>query len=362
MTTPVSEVFQLMVGQRAQLTVALQPRVTDAIEVTGAAPLVDVHRMDSSTNIIPEQIEEIPVRDRQFERLALLTPGTQRDRSRFFNRTGAPVVGATSNAADGTFLMDGADFTDNFFGLGRVRVSQDAIEEFSVIAHRFDTEIGGSAGGAISVVTKSGGNSVHGSAFGFYRADSMRAKGALEENDVDFTRYHLGFTLGGPILVDKAHYFLSAEHIDQNDAAFFRPRGAFIDLAEDVPHPLKQNLGLLSLDYQFSPSSLGMAKLVYEHYREENYQVGGVRDESRGWGVYRDHWNALLGHTWVLGAKRLNEARLQVGGDDVDWPKNSDQMGESFSQGSTLITGRDFTGENRGDSRSSRSGHLSSLR
>ena len=310
MTTPASEVFQLMVGQRAQLTVVLQPRVTDTIEVRGAAPLVDVHRMDSSTNIIPEQIQEIPVRDRQFERLALLTPGTQRDQARYYNRQGAPVVGASSNSADVAYMMDGGEFTDSFFGLGRVRVSQDAIEEFRVIAHRFDSEIGGSAGGAISVVTKSGGNSLRGSAFGFYRADSMRSKGALEENDVDFTRYHLGFTVGGPILVDKTHYFVSAEHIDQNDAVFFRPGGAFVDLAEDIPHPVKQNLALLSLDHQFGPSSLGFAKLVYEHYREENYQVGGVRDETRGWGVYRDHFNGLLGHTWVLGATLLNEARL----------------------------------------------------
>ena len=253
MITPESEVFQLMVGQRAQLTVTLRPQVTDAIEVTGDAPLVDVYKMDSSTNIIPEQIQILPVRDRQYERLVFITPGTQRDRSTFFNRTGAPVAGANSNSAAMVFLMDGADFTDSYFGLARVRVSQDAIEEFRVIAHRFDTEIGGSAGGAISVVTKSGGNSLRGSAFGFYRADSMRSKGALEESDVDFTRYHLGFTLGGPILIDKAHYFLSAEHIVQNDAAFFRPGGAFIGLAEDIPHPLRQNLALLSLDYQFGP-------------------------------------------------------------------------------------------------------------
>jgi len=350
MITPESNVFQLMVGQRAQLTVSLRPQVTDAIEVTGDAPLVDVYKMDSSTNIIPEQIEKIPVRDRQYERLIFLTPGTQRDRSTFFNRTGAPVAGASSNSAATVFLMDGADFTDSFFGLARVRVSQDAIEEFRVIAHRFDTEIGGSAGGAISVVTKSGGNSLRGSAFGFYRADSMRSKGALEENDVDFTRYHLGFTLGGPIRQDKAHYFLSAEHIDQNDAAFFRPGGAFLDLAKDVPHPLRQNLALLSLDYEFSPSSLGIAKFVYEHYREENYQVGGVRDESRGWGVNRDHWNGLLGNTWVLGARHLNEVRFQVGGYDAEWPLNSTRIGENFSQGATLSTGRDWVGQNRGDS------------
>jgi hypothetical protein len=341
----------LRVGQRAQLKLGLRPQVAEDMTVTGDIPLVDVFRMDSSTNIVPEQIEALPARDRQYERLALLTPGTQRDRAQYYNRTGAPVVGAGSNSAATGFLIDGADFTDSFFGLARVRVSQDAIEEFRVIGHRFDAEIGGSAGGVISVVTKSGGNQLRGSAFSFYRADSMRSKGKLEEDAVDFTRYHLGFTLGGPILVDEAHYFLSAEHVNQNDAAFFRPGGAFTQLAEDIPHPLKQNLALLSLDHQFGPSSLGIAKFLYERYREENYQVGGVRDQSRGWGDDRDHWNGLLGHTRVLGASRLNEFRLQVGGHRAEWPKNSEQMGELFSGGSTLSTGRDWVGENRGKSR-----------
>ena len=66
-------------------------------------------------------------------------------------------------------MVDGVDFTDPVLGLARARFSQEAISEFRVIANRFDPEIGGSAGGALSIVTKSGTNDIKGSAFGFFR-------------------------------------------------------------------------------------------------------------------------------------------------------------------------------------------------
>ena len=235
--------------------------------------------------------------------------------------------------------------TDNFTGLGRVRVSQDAIEEFRVIAHRFDAEIGSSSGAAISVVTKSGTNTLHGSALAAHRSDTLRSKGALETNDVDFSRTHVSATIGGPIVADRTHYFLSTEFIEQDDAKFFRPRGAFTHLAEDVPHPIRQRLGLVSLDHARGPSSQLLAKLSYERYREDNYDVGGVRAQSYGWSFNRDSWNLLLGHTRIFGPTQLNELRAQVGAADGDWPLNSEEMTESFSRGTTLIIGRATGGE-----------------
>ena len=93
MDAPASRALILRVGQQAQLRLELQPQITDAMTVTGEIPLVDVYKMDSSTNIVPEQIESLPVLDRQYERLAFLTPGVQRDRARFMNRISAPVIG-----------------------------------------------------------------------------------------------------------------------------------------------------------------------------------------------------------------------------------------------------------------------------
>ena len=113
--------------------------------------------------------------NRDFQSLAYLAPGVQRERggNRFIGNQ--PVIGAAGNASQSTIMIDGVDFTDPTLGMARARFSQEAISEFRVIANRFDTEIGGSAGGALSIVTKSGTNDLHGSAFGFFR-DKLAAR------------------------------------------------------------------------------------------------------------------------------------------------------------------------------------------
>ncbi len=169
-TTIKQEGITLRVGQTARLTMTLKvAQVAETVNVTAAAPIVDVYKTDSSTNIIPEQIEALPTSNRDFQQLAFLAPGVQRERGGFRFVTNQPVLGAGGNASQSTILVDGVDFTDQTLGLARARFSQDAISEFRVITNRFDTEIGGSAGGALSIITKSGKNDLHGSAFGFFR-------------------------------------------------------------------------------------------------------------------------------------------------------------------------------------------------
>src|SRR5213076_992549 len=106
---------------------------------------------------------------------------------RFIN--GGPVIGAAGNASQSTILVDGVDYTDPALGLSRTRFSQDAIREFRVITNRFDTEVGGSAGGALSIVTKTGTNDLHGNVFGFFRDNALRAQGAFEQKKNDYSRH-----------------------------------------------------------------------------------------------------------------------------------------------------------------------------
>ncbi len=243
----------------------------------------------------------------------------------------------------------GSHTTDPGGGVPELRIGQDAIREFRVIAQGFDAEIGQSNGGALSIVTKSGTNQLRGSVFGFYRADALRSRGALQEEEVDFSRYHVGFTLGGPIVRDRTHFFASFEYMDDDNIALVRPGGAFVDLAEDVVHPTEQILALLSLDHRFSDSNSGFAKLAWESYGEKNYQVGGVADESYGWFHNYDMLMLLLGHTWIVDDDRLNELRMQAVGGPVNVPLNSNDRSEWFSFGSTLQTGGNPNGNGTGN-------------
>jgi hypothetical protein len=88
----------LRVGQEAHVNVVMQASASESITVSADVPVVDVHKTDSSTNIVPEQIQALPVPDRDFQRLAFIAPGVQRERGGFRFINGGPVVGAGGNA------------------------------------------------------------------------------------------------------------------------------------------------------------------------------------------------------------------------------------------------------------------------
>jgi TonB dependent receptor-like, beta-barrel/Carboxypeptidase regulatory-like domain len=334
----------LRTGHTVRLTLTLRPRLTGELEVTDRVPLIDPYRIDSSTNIVPEQMASLPVPDRSFEKLAFLTPGVQRERWDYMDMRGSPVVGSSSSAPSTAYFVDGASFSDPYVGRARVELSQDAIREMRVINNRFDAEIGGSAGGSISLVTKTGGNSVSGSVFGFYRSDELSARGALEMEDSNYSRTHLGFTIGGPIVRDRTHYFVAFEHLDEDDVVLVRPGGAFTGLTEDIVRPLQRTHLLASFDHRFSGSSNLTAKLLWERARQDNYLVGGVVDESHGYSRDNDNWSLRLGHTWVINEDMLNELRVQGGSRDLRIPMNSTDVGEWFSTGTTLQIGANLFG------------------
>jgi carboxypeptidase family protein/TonB-dependent receptor-like protein len=336
----------LRVGENAKLAVTMKAAASETITVAAEAPIVDVHKTDSSTNIIPEQIESLPVADRQFERLAFIAPGVQRERGGFRFINGGPVVGSGGNASQSTVLVNGVDMTDQVNGLSRARFSQDAVREFRVIANRFDPEIGGSAGGALSIVTKSGTNNLHGNVFGFFRDSALRQKGALDlqKND-DYSRHQLGFTLGGPMVRDKSFYFASLEQINENNIVLFRPGGAYASRAADIKHPFDQTLLFASIDMNFNAQMTGGFKGVYDKYNEDNFRVGGVADPSYGQTLERRNWNGTFEHNWSQSANSSNEARLQYGTRRFFEPTNSDTVAEWYSSGNTLQTGGNILGD-----------------
>jgi hypothetical protein len=344
-TPLLQEGLVLRVGETTRLEATMQVAKTEEITVTATAPLVDVYRMDTSTNIVPEQIQSLPVPNREFEKLAFIAPGVQRERGQFRFIQGGPVIGAGGNASDATILVDGVDFTDPSLGLAKARFSQDAIREFRVIDNRFDTEIGHSAGGALSIVTKTGTNDLLGTVFGFYRSDRLRSKGKLELKKNDYRRGQYGFTLGGPIVKDVTHFYLSTEYIDTKDVVLFRPGGAFASEAADINHPFTHTLLFGSIDHSFSPNQRLTANAVYERYREDNFRVGGIADESWGQQLNRDNWDVTFEHVLVPSPNYLNELRFQVGSRKYREPPNSNRVEEWFTNGTTLKTGTNTVGD-----------------
>ncbi len=162
------------------------------------------------------------------------------------------MIGAAGNASQATIMVDGVDFTDPTLGLARARFSQEAISEFRVIANRFDPEIGGSAGGALSIVTKSGTNDLKGSAFGFFRDKALRKQGLLDLQKNDYSRQQFGGTLGGPVARDRTHFFVSFEQVAEDTIVPFRPGGAYASQAAELPFPFNQSLLFGGLEHRLS--------------------------------------------------------------------------------------------------------------
>lgn len=339
----------LLVGQTAKMNGVMQQAASETITVSAAVPVVDVHKTDSSTNIVPEQIEDLPVPDREFEKLAFIAPGVQRERGGYRFIGGGPVIGAGGNASQSTILVNGVDLTDPALGLSRVRFSQDAIREFRVVANRFDTEVGGSAGGGLSIVTKSGTNELHGSVFGFFRDNALRAKKVEEKEKFDYGRRQVGLTIGGPVVQDRVFYFGSLEMINEDSFVSFQPGGKFASQAATVEHPFDRTLIFGALDFQISENKAAGVRAAWENYDEENFRVGLVTDVSAGQKFERENWNVTGEHNWSISSNRSNELRAQFGHRYYFEPTNSDAMAEYFTLGTTLQTGANILGDLLGE-------------
>src|SRR5215213_2512770 len=208
----------LTVGQTLTANFSLKvSEVAETITVT-TTPTVDTVKTQVSTTLNETAVSTTPILGRKFEDLLTLTPGvsiTQGPDGDEINFSGQR--GIFNNVS-----LDGGDYNNGFFGeqLGGQRAAIDitleAVKEFQVVATGASAEFGRTAGGVINVITKSGTNEIHGSAFYFQRLKALTANTSDGRPLEDFHREQYGATLGGPFRKEKAFYFLAFEGIREN--------------------------------------------------------------------------------------------------------------------------------------------------
>jgi hypothetical protein len=196
-------------------------QMSESVEVTGAATLLDLSGATVGGVVTTKQIAELPLNGRSFMQLATLQPGvsvsrtTERDFTGGFGGTQISIAGArpeqTGYLLEGTNVSDIADKAPS--SVAGVLLGVDTVKEFSVKTHGYSAEFGRAAGGVISAVTKSGTNSVKGTAFEFLRDSKLDAKGFFDAGDgpPPFTRHQAGGTVGGPIVKNQLFFFGSYE-------------------------------------------------------------------------------------------------------------------------------------------------------
>src|SRR5689334_17882815 len=205
----------LTVGQTLQLKFPLAVSDVAAKVTIESTPTVDTAKTEASTTINETAVSTTPILGRKFEDLLTLTPNVSITQG----PDGDEINFAGQRGIFNNVSLDGGDYNNGFFGeqLGGQRAAIDitleAVKEFQVVATGASAEFGRTAGGVINVITKSGTNDIHGSAFYFQRLEALTANTSDGKPLKDFRREQYGGTFGGPIRRDKAFYFFAFEGI-----------------------------------------------------------------------------------------------------------------------------------------------------
>jgi len=243
------------IGQVVRLDVALKVGgVTQTVEVTGAAPLLQTETSSLGTIEDEKRIVELPLNGRNFFKLAFLGPGSNQGAtgtsagagSTDNNRPGTALSVNGLRIFDNNFLLDGLD--NNEFGNGTVVIQPppDSIQEFRVEENSMNAEFG-RGGAMVNIVLRSGTNQIHGAAWEFLRNDKLDARNYFATSQLGFQRNQYGGQLGGPIIKDKIFIFGSIQRSDIREETPFistvptvlMHSGNFSELgaATNIPNP-----------------------------------------------------------------------------------------------------------------------------
>lgn len=183
--TLVRKGITLTVGQEAALNLPMKVgAVSEQVTVLGEAPLVNTATSSVSGIVEEKRIVELPLNGRDFTQLALLQPGvvSVRNTDQLSTKGFGTRVSAAGSRADQTaWLLDGTNIKSmsNFGtpgGASGLLLGVDAVKEFQVLTSNYSSEFGGNSGGVINMVTKSGTNELHGTAYEFLRNDNLDAR------------------------------------------------------------------------------------------------------------------------------------------------------------------------------------------
>ncbi len=216
--TVVQENVVLTVGQAINLNLTMKVSSVDETVTVTATAIVDTSRSEASTTLSEATISTTPVLGRKFEDLLTMTPGV----SVVQGPDGDEITFAGQRGVFNNISLDGGDYNNGFFGeqmggqRAAVDITLDAVKEFQVVASGANAEFGRTAGGVVNVITKSGTNEIKGSLFHYQRLEGLTSNTSDGKPLKDFHREQFGGTIGGPIVKDKAFFFLALEGIREN--------------------------------------------------------------------------------------------------------------------------------------------------
>jgi len=246
--------------------------IAGVVDVTSEGPVVETERAGQANTIEEKYIRDLPINRRDYLTYTLLMPGvtdsTRVASDQDFRVKQTPQSGLSfygSNGRGNSVTVDGGEFNDDAGGV-RLNLSQDAVQEFQVNRSNYTAELGGANGASINIVSKSGTNDLHGSAYGFFRFTGLDARNpfsfsqALQPGQTfnpaaadlqgvpikdSLNRQQFGGTVGFPLKKDKTFLFLAIEGLRQN-AQSAVPLLTNTNIFRPQSDPLNNQVGILN--------------------------------------------------------------------------------------------------------------------
>jgi hypothetical protein len=384
-------VVKIRLGHEASLHIVLEieaqrHQVTVAAETGG----VDSYTIPVHTHVNATEIHGLPVNQRNFLDFVLLDAGLQRDTLRVHavaSTSGFNVMGQRPRS--NSLQLDGADLNDETTGGVRGSIPMEAVQEFQILTSGYQAEYGRAAGGVVNVISKSGTNELHGTAFGFLRHRSLDATNAFSMlRNPPYTRTQYGVSLAGPIRKNRTFYFASFEQLRRQESGFSRiaadpgvfaltaaqqalkstnpthpavvaaERGLAIAASGVDPilgsapsyrttplateggvYPIGQRVGsyMVRLDQELSTAHRLATRLNYAHDKlssleaQNNDQIAGLLSFGRTAALTTLDPTIVASLNSVLSPTRMNDLRLSWGRRKLEMTPNSDQAPVNIS-------------------------------
>ncbi len=221
---------ELTVGQSLVYDFSLQVgAITNVVDITTEAPLIQVEQTQQANTINQAQVENLPNINRNMTAAVFSLPGVtnaEATRSQQPGFTGFATTGFSIGGSNGRNNLSTIDGGENEYGSGQYRVfiPVDSIQEFQVNRNAFAAEYGFTVGSSVNIVTKSGTNKLHGSAYGYFRDKFTQANNFIDQlrDGKELYQQNLitGGTIGGPIMKNKLFFFTSYEYVKSDLGAF----------------------------------------------------------------------------------------------------------------------------------------------
>lgn len=215
-STGVAKGLTLDVAQVATQDFKLQVgAIQQQVNVESTAPLLNTETQEVSDVITQTSIEQLPLNGRNFSQLALLVPGTtpgpvggirQTGGGNETKRDGAEITTSGGRGSFNMFMIDGLDDRDQVVGTIKIFPNLESIAEFKIQVANTDAQFATGAA-VVNVITRSGSNDLHGSAFEFIRNQLFDARGFFDGQKAQFQQNQFGGSIGGPIKKNKTFFF-----------------------------------------------------------------------------------------------------------------------------------------------------------